>query len=139
MNIFRLLGDFSHLASFFFLIFRLREKRNAVGAPRGAGVGSAVAGDAAAAARYFCSQINSLLRAYFLQLAAKIVPAADICEGLNAAVRRAHLALPCDPFCILLALRRHFPEDPGALAPRLRDALPRPLLLLLEVRPKSAQ
>jgi ER lumen protein retaining receptor len=31
MNIFRLLGDLSHLASFFFLIARLTEKRNAVG------------------------------------------------------------------------------------------------------------
>lgn len=31
MNIFRLVGDLFHLASFFFLIHRLREKKNAVG------------------------------------------------------------------------------------------------------------
>lgn len=31
MNIFRLLGDMSHLASFGFLIARLREKRNCTG------------------------------------------------------------------------------------------------------------
>ena len=31
MNIFRLLGDLSHLASFFFLLKTLRERRNAAG------------------------------------------------------------------------------------------------------------
>ncbi len=33
MNIFRLAGDMSHLASFFFLIKRLIDKKNANGAP----------------------------------------------------------------------------------------------------------
>ena len=33
MNIFRLLGDLAHLASFFLLLHRLRERKSAVGEP----------------------------------------------------------------------------------------------------------